>query len=381
MPRLPQGRQGQRLQVRGRPIAFSYWPSKPARAHYALQSLLFALDPWTIIRQSIEKTCPKSRLNEASACLEQARDFYTAGTERGIEAARPLALYYSYMNLVKAYCLTRGTPHTFDQAQHGLSERLIPGGKELLGAYLRAFCSPNPEGKLQNFDELFAVLTGQHLAAVTDYKLSHLLPQILSGHRLWARAANKRERFIALNDIQFWHDQASQDLWLRLYLFADDLSRLGVSHQRLLDESGLANVFREVSCDQEIDGRDLICLEQINTQNYPNGYPADFLRHPVEMIRTKLWSTVSTIPPYRRYYVYLCPPAEAGSRLPQLLSMYAVTYYLGSITRYRPHHFNAMTRGPYGPRIQDFVTGQPLQFLYLMASEFAQQDVTKPSIL
>ena len=91
--------------------------------------------------------------------------------------------------------------------------------------------------------------------------------------------------------------------------------------------------------------------------------------------------TVSTIPPYRRYYVYLCPLAEQQHRLPQLLSMYAVTFYLGSITRYRPHHFDALLKGAFGPRVRDFVTGQPLQFLYLMASEMAKRDIARPSIL
>lgn len=43
--------------------------------------------------------------------------------------------------------------------------------------------------------------------------------------------------------------------------------------------------------------------------------------------------------------------------LPQLMSIYAVSH----------------CAGVFGPRIQDFVTGQPLQFLYLMASEFARQ--------
>ena len=61
--------------------------------------------------------------------------------------------------------------------------------------------------------------------------------------------------------------------------------------------------------------------------------------------------------------------------------MYAVTFYLGSITRYRPHHFDALLRGGFGPRVRDFVTGQPLQFLYLMASEIAQREITRPSIL
>jgi hypothetical protein len=329
-----------------------------------------------------ERACRKDRLPEALASLEQARDFYVAGTERGIEAVRPLALYYSYMNLAKAFCLTRGTAQTFDQAEHGLSERLGPGKKELTDAFLQAFPSPNARTrKLQNFDELTAVLTGARLGHQARYDLPFLVPQILSGHRLWAQAANKRERFIALHDIQFWHDPAGQQLWLRLYLIADDLSRLSVSHQRLLTESQLAAGFREVNCEEKIGGRNLICLEQIATQPYPNGYPADHLHHLVGTIRPRLWMTVSTIPPYRRYYVYLCPQAEIDSLLPQLLSIYAMTYYLGSVTRYRPHHFDAMVRGPYGPRIQDFVTGQPLQFIYLMTSEIAKQDVTRPSIL
>jgi hypothetical protein len=66
---------------------------------------------------------------------------------------------------------------------------------------------------------------------------------------------------------------------------------------------------------------------------------------------------------------------------PQLLSIYAIAYYIGSITRYRPHQYDDLEISAYGPRILDFVTGQPIQFLYMMASEFIRQDVTKPAIL
>ena len=36
--------------------------------------------------------------------------------------------------------------------------------------------------------------------------------------------------------------------------------------------------------------------------------------------------------------------------------------------RDRPHHYDALIEGPGGGWIQEFVGGQPLQFLYLMAS-------------
>ena len=149
-------------------------------------------------------------MTRRSRTLEQAEDFYVMGTERGTEAAQPLALYYSYMNLSKTFCLTRGTRTTFDQAQHGLKERLRGQRRELVDAYLVA--DPTSPNTAQNFGELLSTLAGTPLAAQANYDLSALLPQILSGHRLWAGAAGKVERFIAIHDLQFWQDTAAHAL-------------------------------------------------------------------------------------------------------------------------------------------------------------------------
>jgi hypothetical protein len=74
-------------------------------------------------------------------------------------------------------------------------------------------------------------------------------------------------------------------------------------------------------------------------------------------------------------------PGERAAVLPQLLSVYALMYYLGSITRYRPQHFDAILTSSYGSQIEEFIAGQPTQFIYLMASEFALREVTQPSIV
>jgi hypothetical protein len=377
---LPQARAGQILVVKKRPLKFSKWPARSGRLHHALQSLIFARDPWLVIAKSINEQCPKNRKAEALACLEQAKDFYAAAADGGILAARPLALYYSFMNLAKAFCLTRGTRPTFDQAQHGLKERRNPGTQELLGAFLRADPSPNP-GRIQNFAEFKQALSGTGIAVETDFQLPVLLPQVVPGHRFWALAQKKTERFIAIHDLRFRHDHPTRTMWLDLYFVADDLHRLGVTQQRLLTETRLAGLFHGVVCDEQFNGRPLIRFEQLLTYPYPNGYPADRLATVIEPIKDFLWTTVATISPYRRYYVYMAPVAEHPFVLPQLLSIYAVMFYLGSITRYRPHHYDAIVDGKFGPWIQEFVSGQPLQFLYLMASEFMHQDVTKPAIL
>jgi hypothetical protein len=381
MPPLPRQRAGQRLQVKGRPIPFSFWPTRAGRRHEGLQSLLFALDPWAVIERAVERDCPRTGLLEALACLEQARDFFVVGTEPGISAARPLALYYSYMNIVKTFCLFKGARPTFNHAQHGLAERLGGGGREFFDAYLDAWPTPNARQQPNNFSEFSIALTGANLARQTSYPLPFLLPQILPGHRLWAQATRKSERFIALHDIQIWHDPANHQLWLKLYVVGDDLSRLGVSHRRFVSEGGLHNTFREVACNEEHDARPLILFEQVNPIAYAGSYPADRLSQLVAVVKSRLWVTVSTVSPYRRYYVYLCPQAERDSLLAQLLSIYAVTYYFGSITRYRPHQYDSLLQSSFGPRVRDFVTGQPAQFIYMMASEFLKQEVTRPSII
>ena len=380
--KLAKPRTGQRLLVKQKQVPFSYWPAiKGPVGPASLQPLLFALDPWAIIERVVNKRCPAVSKPEALACLEQAKDFFINTTSAGVVASRPLTMYYSFMNLVKALCLTRGPRTTFDKAEHGISEQLRAPNVELTNAFLKAFPSPSPTStKLQNFAELMSTLTGAGLTTPYEYDLPVLLPQIVPGHRLWAQAAGQPERFIAIHDIQFWHQPTASQIWFRLYFVEEDLKRLGVTQKRLLEETGLDSICKKVLCKEKADGKQLICLEQKTPLTYA-GFPSDALNTLASQVRWFTWATVSIVKPYRRYYAYLCPTAERPSTLPQLLSIYAISYYLGSITRYRPHHFDKIVDSEYGPRIQDFITGQPLQFLYLIASEFAEQDVSKPAIL
>jgi len=60
---------------------------------------------------------------------------------------------------------------------------------------------------------------------------------------------------------------------------------------------------------------------------------------------------------------------------------YAITYYLGSITRYRPHHFDSILEGSFGPLVEAFLNDQPAQFRYLTASKFARREVTRAALV
>nr|WP_193826297.1 YaaC family protein [Pseudomonas aeruginosa]QOJ62940.1 YaaC domain-containing protein [Pseudomonas aeruginosa]QOJ63493.1 YaaC domain-containing protein [Pseudomonas aeruginosa]QOJ66772.1 YaaC domain-containing protein [Pseudomonas aeruginosa] len=378
--RLPPARAGKRVDSRQRVVDFSFWPATLAHKNrYKVQHTLFALDPWSIIEGSISRKCPAAAKEEAQACLRQARDFFQAANQAGTLESRPLSLYYSYMNLVKAFCLTRGQQPTFDKAQHGLSEQLRAPNVELVDAYLAAFPSPSKKQILQNFDEFLRAVTGKSLPASFDYELTKLLPQTVSGHRLWCLAEKADERMFPVESIQYWKDSQSKTAWLRITLKTENLTRHGMTRSQLLKRAGLNNDFRMVSQDPFTD-KVLTTLE-MKVPIPVTGYASDKVQELSKLIKDRIWSVVSTVPPYRKYYLYACPPTEQPHVLPQLLSIYAISYYLGSITRYRPHQLPKISQGTYGPLIQDFITGQPMQFLYLMASEFSEQDVAKPAIV
>ena len=151
-------------------MEFSFWPMERTTRRYGLGTRIFATDPWTVVRRSIEKRCLAASLKAALALLEQSEDFYRAA-ESGVKAAKPLLLYYCFMNLAKAYILTVRHRQDVNAAKHGLAERLDdpPNNKELLNAYLLAHMSTpvNSPGAptINIFDDVLHAMSNQGLAA------------------------------------------------------------------------------------------------------------------------------------------------------------------------------------------------------------------------
>jgi hypothetical protein len=388
MPPPPQPRDGELLRIKDRPLEFSFWPMERTTRRYGLGTRVFATDPWTVIRRSSERRCLAATRSAAFALLEQAEDFYRAAGS-GVKAAKPLLLYYCFMNLAKAFVLTCRQREDVNSAMHGLSERLgpPPNDRELIDAYLNAertvAAGPTapPSQKIKVFDELYEAVSGARIGAnPTRYDLGKLMPQVVPGHRLWVEGDGNAERFVAVDRIAFIRNAGTQQIWLRLYLFGDDLRRINITHQEFLSRTRLNGLFREVQSDEAVSGRGLLCFEQLSPTAY-NHRPSDEVPEVVASVRHLLWRTVLSTPPYRKYYLYAAPAHEQAQVLPQVLSIYAITFYLGSIVRYRPHHFDRILADAYGPFIEAFLNDQPSQFLYLMASEFAEKEVTKAAIV
>jgi YaaC-like Protein len=380
MARLAGPRDGEVLDAKGRRLPFSYFPVTKGNRRYGLYDTVFAVSPWSVMRGEVSKELKAGQAEEALAFLRQAEDFHRAASS-GV-STNPVLTYYSFVNLAKALIRVRGYEGSFDRAMHGMTEKTKEEGTELLDSTVVV---KDNGSDLNIFPELTERLGYERPVHGAEYAVTELLPQMVVGHRIWRESGKGHtERFVDLKHIDFVEDRAAKELWLRLYVGRNDLSRYDMTRKRLLEEGDLDGQFQEVKTegtDRSEEGAELVCLEQTKAVAY-TGRPTDVVSDLVEPMKSRLWRIASSTPSagYRRYYLHLTPPEEAGSRLPQLASMWALFFYFGSVVRYRPHLFDAALRGSQGAFVAEFVASQPDQMLYLLASELCAREVARPAI-
>lgn len=374
-----EARVGTDLTIKGRSIPFSFYPVTRSTRRYGLQSRIFSTNPWGIIRQSIEDSVnDKSRKIQCLSFLEQAENFYASAKSSSVIAAKPLLFYYCFLNIAKSFCIKTNVRHGYDKAKHGLQEEVHPGGKEFEDSFVKAFRSKPNTANI--FDDLRKGLRRPSLPTTGRvYDLKYLAPQLLQGHRVWCDAADQRERFVEIHDISFQKNE-KKEIWLNIRFVSEDLTRFGITHKRLIEESGLAGKFRRVHCDDAHRNSKIIQFEQTKVMDF-TGRPADKIMEVVESLKPYIWTTATIVPPYRKNYVYLCPAAERNAMMPQILAVYAYFYYLGSLTRYKPYHFDEILSGRFGGHIQEIISNIPQQFLYLLASEFSDREIAHAPIV
>lgn len=371
MPQLPAARDGEVLTIKGRDVAFSFFPVRFRARGWTLSDTVFAVSPWAVMQGTVDARLDGEAHEEATAFLSQARDFYVTASER--LSANPLLFYYAFLNLGKALLRVRGLEASLDHAHHGLGVRnLSAAGSTPEAAAVRV---RDGKDKVHVFPELFGLIEDHRFADGHELPVDDLLSQVVVGHRQWRDASDREERFIVVTDTELMQDRTSQALWVRLFIDPQDLSRYELSVQRVVREGRLDGFFRHVR--SPVPGRE--CLELTQVAEYSTD-PADGLAPLVATARPALWRIASALPggAYRRYYLHLTP---AGlERATQLSALWALWFYFGSVVRYRPHSFDRMLAGRFGAYITEFVAAQPEQLLYLLASELCQREVAKPAI-
>lgn len=379
----PAARPGVVYRAGGRDIGFSLHPLAPVpgAAHHRQ---VFANDPWAVMNATVasSRSLRQERKAEARGFLEQAEDFFSAATGR--LAARPLLNYYAFLNLAKAVLAVREPTMPLDRAQHGLSDqRIAPADPWSLD---NAKVVVQSHGTAKNvFRELLATTGAISPPLATDFKVVDLLGSLVVGHRIWRDATGEPEAFFAVEHFEIMHDSTSNEMWVRIFIDADDLRRHGVRLQDLRRRSRLATDFHVVDgmTTGFADPR-YACLEQTTPHNY--GYAIrsrDGLRMIADALRPNLWCVITSMPTdngFRRYYLHGMDTA-ARPHVTQLATMWLVLFYLGSVVRYRPHTFDDMVSSKYGGIVTEFISSTPNQMLYLLASELCRREIVRPAIV
>jgi hypothetical protein len=338
---------------------------------FELQHRFFVNDPWELMAEAIARAvAPGKPRDIAQSFRRQAEDYFRAATTGREMAVRPVLLYYAFLNLSKAYGIAKGNTALAGTALHGISSDSQP--KKVPQSLIKF----SPRAGTLVFQELLKLLGGNPSVIGSPLRLGHLLPQILPGHRLWCYATNRSERFLTVESFELLHSSSTKEAWLNFCVSEGDLDRLNIAAPKLLSHADLADF--EIASGVALPGQ--VCFQQRNPDKYVGG-PEEGLPPIIQRMRNRIWETVKTASPYRKPYIYWCPPAEAPKRLPQLLSIYLLMFFLGSVTRYSPGDFDDLIDSKYGPFFDTFIAESPMQFLYLMASEILGREVSKPAII
>lgn len=340
-------------------------------AGFELRHRFFVNDPWELMAEAIARSVPSGISRDiAQSFRRQAEDYFRAATTGREIAVRPVLLYYAFLNLSKAYGIAKGNTALAGNALHGISSDSQP--KKIPQSLIKF---STRSGTLV-FQELLRLLAGNSSVVASPLRLGHLLPQILPGHRLWCYATNRPERFVTVESFELLHSPSMKEVWLNFYVNEADLDRLNLAAAKLLSHADLADF--EIATGVLPPG--VVCFQQRNPEKYV-GSPEEGLPPIIQRMRNRIWETVKTASPYRKPYVYCCPPAEVHKRLPQMLSIYLLMFFLGSVTRYSPGDFDDLLDSKYGPFFDTFISESPMQFLYLLASDLLGREVSKPAII
>ena len=374
MAKHPPERLGSRLRIKKRELDFSFWPMARSSRRFGLQSRVFASEPWNVIERSVNQDCPNDAKPQALAYLQQARDFYNASAVARVTAAKPLLIYYALMNVVKVFSLVRGTVSDYGNHHHGLVSDFVAGAAGPSGVKIKTH--PSTTNKINLFDLLLKEIGGASFVLQPQYELERVMSQVLLGHRLWCDASGNTERFIEIDSIDFRESEKRKEVWLRFDLVRTEYIRLGYTQKQLISRAGLGSSWHSVNGKSQSNKT---LRFELSTATHYTSRAADVVNSVVDGARFSFWRSITISPPFRKYYIYLADPRK--SVLPQICSIYLVFFYLGSITRYRPQFFDSLISGEYGAFIQEFIENQPNQWLYMMASEFAKQEVTRAAVV
>lgn len=366
MPRPPSTKEGHPLsnQPKGAPLFYG-----GRRLPRVVTS-----DPWAFLRFKSQSELPKEQRSRAVAYIDQAFDFFEAASNPRT-SSRPLLYYYSFLNLSKVLVLHKKQITLPLLVRHGIYDPRANVKERLRFEGQRVTLSSPDRTHSELFPEFLLALSGASALCGRAFRVIDLMGQIAGIHRTWTALQEGKPRFCPIEPLEFWSD--GKGVWA--VLKADDKD-VDVKQplRRMRRSMRFRKLFTQVAA-----------LSRPGNEPNPKQHHLWFRtakiggsRRGIDRAIDRLSKRLSVLGIHgiltQTGYRYYLPDLPPRLLLPQLCSIYAVMFYLGSVTRYKPHYFDAIVARGYEWPVAEFLETQPTQFLYLVSSHIAGVEVVKP---
>src|SRR5438445_3214789 len=332
------------------------------------QPRIVTSDIWSFFRYEARRTIPNhDHRSKVTTLIANAQEYFLAAQNPRL-SSRPVLYYYAFYNLVKAFLFLRGRPEVVGRiVRHGLTD---PSGAQI-GKMMfrdRQVSVRNPPGThdVNLLPILLREFVNVQVADRTSYRVLELLSLLPGIHRTFCRVAKSSPLFCPAGGFDLLREDGKY--LVRLVLNRAERDVLNTK-SRLLGDPAFASAFRQVQAGK----REEIWCESEKFPGWGRGVPGA-----LKNLRTACLAT--TIAPLLtnvgyRYYIAL----HGGHReLAGIPAMFMIMFYLGSITRYQPYHFDSIFSGGFRWLVNEFLETQPSQFVYLIGSLLAGTEVVRP---
>lgn len=318
---------------------------------------------WAYLIHTAALSLPRKEEAQAVAFVEQAFEFFEAAANPRF-GSRPLLYYYSFLNLAKTVLLINRVKLTA-APRHGISDPRENARKRLQLPGQRVRVERLARDHSQLFPE-FVRLLGGTIRKPREFGIVSLLRQIPGIHRTFCKVTGERPSFLPVDRFNLFRNEGR--IFSRMTLRRSD-GDVESTLKQMRSRRSFRKVFKQV-------------LSHVADQLWFETEPLPGVKRATDTAIRKLASRIRSIGVWsiltdqgHRYYLCTIPPRET---LSPLASIYAVMFYLGSITRYKPYDFDRIVSQEFSWLINEFLRTQPVQFLYGLASHVAGVDVVRP---
>lgn len=334
----------------------------------------FALtsDPWHYLKAWLKKqisvfkrtTDGKLKLQKALYFAELAESFQKAADVTVLPTKGTLT-YYSVLNLVKAFLLTRGYDLETAVEYHGLS---LPPDKEV---ELKVSSATNGNG-INIFHE-FAKEMGCHVQPGSIISLDEMIGEIVEVHEMCfnlGKLTTRKRKFLPI-EMRIVTNKPKRNRLTYEVSFEKKNSKLMRTEKFNV---GVLSTLLEKQEEDPLrkDSHIYLAKTKLNFTNtsdssWKNNYK--ILCEEIELLNV---ASMLTRQGYR-YYLNLQPAS-----LKPNVYFFSLMFYIGSVARYRPSLNESILQGDYSAILNEVMSTCPKQFLYHMVSKITKKVCAVP---